>query len=89
MDTLLGDGWISILLLIFGVAIVLFIISRFLARKVIFLIALMLSFVCVAIVLISIEFVGSWEGMGLGFMTIITFLGIWIGTLTGIFAKKD
>ncbi|HLS67119.1 MAG TPA: sodium:dicarboxylate symporter [Pseudogracilibacillus sp.] len=88
MDTFISDGWSTILLLIFGVAFILFVISRFLPRKAIFLIALIFSFICVAIVLISVEVVNSWDDLRFSFMTIAAFLGIWIGALIGIFTKK-
>ncbi|RLL48435.1 sodium:dicarboxylate symporter [Oceanobacillus piezotolerans] len=88
MDALMLEGWSPILLIGIVVGIIIFFISRKISRKALFLISVILSFVCVGIVIYSIEVVGGWEGMGLGLVTFSSLLGIWVGTISGVIIKK-
>jgi len=88
MDVLMLEGWTPILLFGIAFAIVIFILSRKVSKKSLFLISSVLSLICFVVIIYSMIGVGGWEGMGLGFVTITAFLGIWIGTATGVIIKK-
>lgn len=88
MEALMLEGWTPILLIGIVVAIIIFFISRKISRKALFLTSIVLSLICVGIVIYSIEAVGGWEGVGLGFVTFSGFLGIWVGTIIGVIIKK-
>jgi len=89
MDALMLEGWTPILLIGIVVTIIIFFISRKISRKALFITSTVLSLVCVGIVIYSIEAFGSWEGMGVGFVTLICLLGIWVGTISGVIIKKN
>ncbi|WP_342389303.1 YesK family protein [Salinicoccus bachuensis] len=82
------EGWTPILLIGIVIATILFLISRRVSRKALFLTSIILSLICVGIVIYSIVVVGGWDGMGLGFVTFSGFLGIWVGTISGVIIKK-
>lgn len=88
MDVLMLEGWTPILLIGIVVAAIIFLASRKIARKTLLLISSLLSLVCIGIVMYSIVVIGGWDGMGIGFVTITAFLGVWIGTAAGVFFKK-
>ncbi|MBP1970930.1 CHASE2 domain-containing sensor protein [Virgibacillus natechei] len=88
MDALMLEGWTPILLIGIVVAFIIFFISRKISRKALFLISIVLSLICVGIVIYSREAVGGWEGIGLAFVTFSGFLGIWVGTISGMIIKK-
>ncbi|WP_249872897.1 YesK-like family protein [Oceanobacillus saliphilus] len=88
MDALMLEGWTPILLIGIIVAIIFFFISRKISRKALILISIVLSLVCLGIVIYSIEVVGGWEGIGLLFVTFSGFIGIWVGTISGVIIKK-
>src|SRR5690625_2671967 len=72
----------------FGVTFILFVISRFLPRKAIFLIALIFSLFVSRSYLLVIEVVSSGDDLQFIFMTITAFLGIWLGALVGVLRKN-
>src|SRR5690625_6965820 len=76
MDVLMLEGWTPILLFGIAFAIVIFILSRKVSKKSLFLISSVLSLICFVVIIYSMVGVGGWEGMGLGFVTITAFLGI-------------
>ncbi|WP_249870727.1 YesK family protein [Oceanobacillus saliphilus] len=87
MDALMLEGWTPILLIGIAVAIIIFFISRKISRKALILVSIVLSLVCVGIVIYSRE-IGGWEGFGLIFVAISGFIGIWVGTISGLMIKK-
>ncbi|WP_246367257.1 YesK family protein [Paraliobacillus salinarum] len=82
------EGWTPILLMGIIAAVIIFFISRKVSKKVLFFIAVILSIICFGIVIYSIIGVGGWDGMGIGFVTITVFIGIWIGAIIGAILKK-
>jgi len=88
MDVLMLVGWTPILLTGIVVAIIIFFISRKISRKTLFLTSIVLSLVCVGVVIYSKEVVGGWDGIGLAVVTVSVFLGVWVGTITGVIIKK-
>ncbi|WP_373893196.1 YesK family protein [Virgibacillus sp. CBA3643] len=88
MDALMLEGWTPILLIGIVVAIIIFFISRKISRKALFLTSIVLSLVGVGIVIYSREVVGGWDGIGLAVVTLSGFLGIWVGTISGVIIKK-
>lgn len=88
MDALMLEGWTPILLTGIVVAIIIFFISRKISRKTLFLTSIVLSLVCVGVVIYSKEVVGGWDGIGLAVVTVSVFLGVWVGTITGVTIKK-
>lgn len=89
MDALMLEGWTPILLFGIVFAVGIFIVSRKVSRKVLFSTSVVLSLLCIGIVIYSVAGVGGWEGMGLGFVTISVFLGIWVGTLIGATLRRS
>ncbi|MFS0752462.1 YesK-like family protein [Oceanobacillus sp. 1P07AA] len=83
MDAIMLEGWTPILLMGIGSAIILFFISRKISRKALFLTSTLLSLICIGVVIYSKDVVGGWEGIGLGVVTFIVFIGIWLGTIVG------
>lgn len=83
MDAIMLEGWTPILLMGIGSAIILFFISRKISRKALFLTSTLLSLICIGVVTYSKDVVGGWEGIGLGVVTFIVFIGIWLGTIVG------
>lgn len=88
MDTLLLEGWTPIIILGIVFAIGIFIVSLKVSRKLLFLISIILSFLCVGLFIYGLAGIGRWEGLVLGFVTISVFLGIWIGEIVGIIYKR-
>jgi|SRR5690625_3759409 len=89
IDALMLEGWTPILLTGIIVAIIIFFISRKTSRKTLFLTSVVLSLVCIGVVIYSKEAVGGWDGIGLAFVTVSVFLGIWVGTITGAIIKNN
>ncbi|BAC12891.1 YesK-like family protein [Oceanobacillus iheyensis] len=83
MDAIMLEGWTPILLMGIGSAIILFFISRKISRKALLLTSTLLSVICIGVVIYSKDVVGGWEGIGLGVVTFIVFIGIWLGTIVG------
>lgn len=81
-------GWTPIMLIGIAFSIMIFLISLKVSRRGLFTISNVLSLLCFGIILYSIFFVGGWKGMGIGFVTISIFIGIWIGTVIGALVKK-
>lgn len=88
INTLMLEGWTPLLLIGINIAVLLFLISRKVSRKVLFFIAVTLSIICFGVVIYSIIGVGGWDGMGIGYVTFTVFVGIWIGTIIGAISKK-
>ncbi|GIO24305.1 YesK family protein [Oceanobacillus sp. J11TS1] len=88
MNALMLEGWTPILLMGIAAAIILFFISRKVSKKALLLISTVLSLICIGIIIYSKEVVRGWDGVGILFVTITVFLGIWIGTLIGTVSKK-
>lgn len=88
MDALMLEGWTPILLIGIVAAIIIFLFSRKISRKSLFLISVVLSLVCVGLLVYSRKVVGGWEGIGLAFVTFSSLMGIWLGTISGILIRK-
>ncbi|ATP40771.1 sodium:dicarboxylate symporter [Solibacillus sp. R5-41] len=88
MNALMLEGWTPILLIGIMFIVVVFLISRKVTVEVLYLISSILSVICIGVVIYSITAVGGWDGIGLGFVTISIFIGIWIGTVIGVASKK-
>lgn len=83
MDTLMLDGWTPLLLLMVGMIVVMMLLARILSRKTLYVTTGMIAFICIAMVFVSIFAVGGWEGMGLGVISGLLFVGTMIGALIG------
>ncbi|SFE00162.1 YesK-like protein [Lentibacillus persicus] len=89
MDALMLEGWTPILLFGIVFAVGIFIVSRKVSRIALFSISVVLSLLCIGVVTYSVVGVEGWEGMGIGFVTVSVFLGIWVGTLIGATLKRS
>ena len=89
MDALMLEGWTPILLFGIVFAVGIFIVSRKVSRIALFSTSVVLSLLCIGVVTYSVVGVGGWEGMGLGFVTVSVFLGIWVGTLIGATLRRS
>ena len=88
MDALMLEGWTPILLCGIVFAIGMFIISRKVSRKVLLLTATVLSLICIGVIIFSKNVVGGWDGIGLAYLTVTIFAGVWIGTSIGAISKR-
>ena len=88
MDALMLEGWTPILLCGIVFAIGMFITSRKVSRKVLLSTATVLSLICFGLIIFSKIAVGGWDGIGLAFLTITIFVGVWIGTFIGAISKS-
>ena len=88
MDALMLEGWTPILLCGIVFAIGMFVTSRKVSRKVLLSTATVLSLICIGLIIYSINGVGGWDGIGLAFLTITIFVGVWIGTFIGTISKS-
>ena len=88
MDALMLEGWTPILLCGIVFAIGMYITSRKVSRKVLLSTATVLSLICIGLIIYSINGVGGWDGIGLAFLTITIFVGVWIGTFIGTISKS-
>lgn len=82
------EGWTPILLVSVVVAIIIFFMSRKVTKKILLLISIVLSLICVGILIYSIEVVGGWAGIGIGVVTLSCLFGIGLGTISGAFIKS-
>lgn len=89
MDFDMLEGWTPILLIGIVFALVIFLLSFKVSRKMLFKVSGVLSLLCFVTVIYSIVIIGGWEGMGIGAVTVCIFIGIWIGTVLGITFKKQ
>ena len=87
MDALMLEGWTPILLCGILFAVGMFITSRKVSRKVLLSIATVLSLICIGLIIFSRIAVGSWDGIGLAFLTITIFVGVWVGTFIGVVSR--
>lgn len=87
MDALMLEGWTPILLCGIVFAIGMFITARKVSRKVLLLTLIILSLICIGVIIFSLYVVGGWDGIGLLFLTITIFIGVWIGTFIGAISK--
>ncbi|MBT2599367.1 MULTISPECIES: YesK-like family protein [Oceanobacillus] len=88
MDAIMLEGWTPILLIGIVSAIIFFFLSRKISRKALFLTSTVFSLICVGVVIYSKDVVGGWEGIGLGTVTFIVFIGIWLGTIVGAIRRS-
>lgn len=88
MDALMLEGWTPILLCGIVFAVGMFIASRKVSRKVILLIATLLSLICIGFIIFSKNVVGGWDGIFLAYFMITIFAGVWIGTFIGATSKR-
>lgn len=88
MDTFLLEGWTHIYIVGSIFAVASFIISFKVSRNILLLISVVLSLLSVGFFIYSLVGIGRWEGLILGLVTISIFLGIWIGTITGVIIRK-
>lgn len=89
MDAFMLEGWTPILLMGIAAALIIFIISRKISKKLLLQLSVVLTLICFGVYIYSMIGVGGWEGMGLGFITITVFLGIWLGTAFGMIIRKN
>ena len=88
MNRFMLDGWTPILLVGIAFAVVIFLISRKVARKTLLTISTVLSLASILAIIYSIVAVGGWEGMGVGIVAVCIFIGVWIGTFFGVLSKQ-
>ena len=88
MDALMLEGWTPILLCGIVFAIGMYITSRKASRNSLFATAIVLSLICIGVIVYSLIGVGGWDGIGLFFLTITIFVGVWIGTFIGAISKR-
>ena len=88
MAALMLEGWTPILLCGIVIAIGMFIISRKVSIKVLLSTATVLSLICIGLIIFSIYVVRGWDGIGLMFLSVTIFAGIWIGTFIGAISKS-
>lgn len=88
MDALMLEGWTPILLcgIVFGIGM--FIASRKVSRKVLLLIAIIISLISTGFIIFSKNVVGGWDGILLAYFMITIFAGVWIGTFIGATSKR-
>ena len=87
MDALMLEGWTPILLCGIIFAIGMYITSRKISRNFLFAITSVFSLVCIGVIIYSMIGVGGWDGVGLFFLTITIFVGVWIGTFIGVVSR--
>ena len=88
MNALMLEGWTPILLCGIVFAIGMFITSRKVSRKVLLSTATVLTLICIGLIIFSINIVGGWDGIGLMYLTVTIFVGVWIGTFIGAILKS-
>ena len=88
MEALMLEGWTPIILCGIVFAMGMFVTSRKVSRKVLLSTATVLSLICIGLIIYSINGVGGWDGIGLAFLTITIFVGVWIGTFIGTISKS-
>lgn len=89
MDALMLEGWTPILLIGLGFAVLFIIFSRSISRKSLYSVAVISSLICIAVVIYSLIGIGGWDGVGVLFLTVTVFFGIWIGTIVGDVLIKE
>lgn len=89
MDALMLEGWTPILLIGLGFAVLFIIFSRSISRKSLYSVAVISGLICIAVVIYSLIGIGGWYGVGVLFLTVTVFFGIWIGTIVGDVLIKE
>lgn len=89
MDALMLEGWTPILLIGLGFAVLFIIFSRSISRKSLYSVAVISGLICIAVVIYSLIGIGGWDGVGVLFLTVTVFFGIWIGTIVGDVLIKE
>ena len=87
MDALMLEGWTPILLCGIIFAIGMYITSRKISRNSLFATTSVLSLICMGVIIYSVIGVGGWDGVGLVFLTITIFVGVWVGTFIGVVSR--
>jgi len=87
MDALMLEGWTPILLCGIIFAIGMYITSRKISRNSLFATTSVLSLICIGVIIYSVIGVGGWDGVGLVFLTITIFVGVWVGTFIGVVSR--
>ena len=87
MDALMLEGWTPILLCGIIFAIGMYITSRKISRNSLFATTSVLSLICIGVIIYSMIGVGGWDGVGLVFLTITIFVGVWVGTFIGVVSR--
>ena len=87
MDALMLEGWTPILLCGIIFAIGMYITSRKISRNTLFATTSVLSLICIGVIIYSVIGVGGWDGVGLVFLTITIFVGVWVGTFIGVVSR--
>ena len=88
MEALMLEGWTPIILCGIVFAMGMFVTSRKVSRKVLLSTATVLSLICIGLIIYSIIGVGGWDGIGLMYLTVTIFVGVWIGTFIGAISKS-
>ncbi|GKV70109.1 hypothetical protein NCCP2716_26070 [Sporosarcina sp. NCCP-2716] len=83
MDALLLDGWTPLILLALISMAIILVLSRKLARRVFYSIAVGIALLCIAVFFGSMVVIGGWEGMGYGILAVCVLVGTLIGTALG------
>lgn len=84
----MSEGWLPILFIGIISAIGILIMSFKVTRTVLFIISSILSLICISLFFYSLTDIKSWKGFAVGFITISSLIGIWIGTIIGMLIKK-
>ena len=87
MDALMLEGWTPILLCGIIFAIGMYITSRKISRNSLFATTSVLSLICIGVIIYSVIGVGGWDCVGLVFLTITIFVGVWVGTFIGVVSR--
>ena len=88
MEALMLEGWTPIILCGIVFAMGMFVTSRKVSRKVLLSTATVLSLICIGLIIYSIIGVGGWDGIGLMYLTVTIFVGVWICTFIGAIPKS-
>lgn len=89
MDLLMLEGWTPLILMGIIAAILMFLISRKVSKKALYITSSILTLIAIVITIYSTEVVDSWAGFGIFYLTIILILGVWIGTIIGAINKHE
>lgn len=88
MDAWMLEGWTPFLLISLGTIVVVFLLSRKLARRTLYSISLGIGLLCIGAFFFSMLVIGGWDGMGIGIISICILIGTLIGTLMGGMPRK-
>ncbi|HHV26681.1 MAG TPA: sodium:dicarboxylate symporter [Tissierellia bacterium] len=88
MNILMSEGWFPILFIGIISAIGILIMSFKVTRTDLFITSSILNLICISLFFYSLTDIKSWKDFAVGFITISSLIGIWIGTIIGMLIKK-